>query len=26
MGKRYQPVARGGCAESAFGKKFNIKN
>ena len=26
MGKRYQPGARGGCAESAFGKKINIKN
>ena len=26
MGKTYQPGARGGCAESAFGKKFNIKN
>ena len=25
IGKRYQPGARGGCAESAFGKKFNIK-
>ena len=25
MGKRYQPGARGGCTESAFGKKFNIK-
>ncbi len=25
MGKRYQPGARGVCAESAFGNKYNIK-